>query len=339
MKSSYQHQKDKCLIYHILSEGGYVMRRVPKLIGVLVVFLSFLLGIEIEAAINVEKRGFGKTTDGTLVDMYTLTNDNGIEVTITTYEGIVVSICAPDRDGNRANIVLGHATLEEYIEHDPYFGGITDIGTRRFENIVWGATEFAQENNVGVKLVYLGKDEENRPSEDLLATVTYTLTNQNELKIEYIATSEKDTIVNVTNRIYFNLTGAGSGDIGDHELSMYGDNVTQDNEPIGLDREYQHVWRVHDSGEEPSLAARVSEPTTGRVLEVRTNASGMRFGTGNFMDHSITGKGNLVYKKHSGFTLEALEFEKLEDISDSLSTRLKAGETYFHTTVYKFSAL
>jgi aldose 1-epimerase len=340
-----------------------------------VVTLSLLsFGIETEATMTIEKHAFGNTSDGTPVDLYTLANDNGVKVKITTYEGIVVSLLAPDKEGNLEDIVLGYDTLEKYIKYNPYFGGITDRETRRFDNIVWSAKEFTNEEGVGIELSSVSKTGEEKSTETLSATVVYTLDNTNELKIEYTATTDKETTVSLTNNIYFNLAGAGAGDILDHELLIHGESfyplitdtlrplnelrgvfgtpmdytqptairprLAQEDEQVRLGGGYQHIWRLNESGEPLPLAARMYEPTTKRVLEVRTTALGMWFETGNFMDGTIIGKENKVYEKHYGFTLASLKF--LATPSEEArfpSIVLKPGQTYTYTTVYKFFAL
>jgi aldose 1-epimerase len=350
------------------------MRSIDKstvILFVSVVALSLLsFSIETEAAMTIEKEAFGNTPDGKPVDLYTLKNDNGIEIKITNYEGIVVSVFAPDHAGNFEDIVLGYDTLEEYIKYDPYFGGITDRKTRRFDNVVWSAREFNSKEEVGIELSCMSQTSE----EPISVTAIYTLNNSNELKITYTATTDKETTMSLTNNIYFNLAGAGTGDILDHELLIHGksfyplrtDTLTplnelrgvmgtpmdyrqpaairprlaQEDEQVRLGGGYQHIWRLDESDESLPLAARMYEPTTKRVLEVRTTASGMWFETGNFMDGTIIGKGKKVYERHYGVTLAAHAFSPTPASSaDFPSIVIKPGETYTHTTVYKFFAL
>jgi aldose 1-epimerase len=339
--------------------------------GVTLLLLSF--SIETEAAMTIEKHAFGNTPDGTPVDLYTLTNDNGIDVKITTYEGIVVSIFAPDRNGNLEDVVLGYDTLEGYIKHDPYFGGIKDRDTQRFNNVVWEAKEFSHEEEVGVRLSTISEHKKNAGK--LSVIVSYTLTNDNELKIEYTVTTTRETSVNITNQLYFNLAGEEPRDILDHELLINGESFypmdehtlrpvyklrgrvlgtsmdytqpttigprlkNQADEQIRLMGGYHHLWELNQSGEHLTLAARVYEPTTKRVLEVQTTASRMWFETGNFLDLPITGKWDRIYNRHSGFTLEAQHLTGPVDEAIFPSIVLKPDQTYNYTIVYKFFAL
>lgn len=326
--------------------------------------------ISTEAAMTIRKEPFGTTPEGTPVHLYTLKNDNGLEVKITNYEGIVVSVFMPDHDGNVEDIVLGYDNLEDYIKHDPYFGGIIDKKTRRFDNVVWNANEFSNEEEVGIELSAVSS---RGPGEPLSVTAIYTLNATNELKMSYTATTDRETTMSLTNNIYFNLAGAGSEEILNHEILINAENfypldqtlkplnelrsvlatpmdyrqsaairprLFQDDEQIRLNKGYQHIWKLDKTDDQLSLAARLYEPTSKRVLEVRTTASGMWFETGNFLDGTIVGKGNKVYERHAGATLAAHEFSPTPASSaDFPSITIKPGETHTHTTVYKFFAL
>jgi aldose 1-epimerase len=351
---------------------------------------------------NVTKQAFGKMPDGTPVDLYTLTNANGLEAKITTYGGAVVSLLAPDQSGNFDDIVLGLETLEDYIEESPYFGCIAgryanriakgtftlnDVeytlaqndgenhlhgGLKGFDKVVWAAEERSSDDGVGLKLTYLSKDGEEGYPGNLSVEVVYTLTNADELRIEYLATTDKDTIVNLTNHTYFNLADGGAGDILGHELMLnagrftpigdaliptgelrsvegtpmdfrqltpIGARIEQDDEQLRFGGGYDHNWVLDSADGFPILAARVQEPTTGRVMEVYTTEPGIQFYSGNFLDGSITGKGGKVYQKRNGFCLETQHFPDSPNQPNFPSTVLKPGEKYQTTTMYKFIVL
>lgn len=331
---------------------------------------------ETRAAMIIEKESFGETPEGTAVEIYTLTNENGIVVKITNYEGIVVSVLVPNSQGTMADIVLGYDTLQNYIEYDPYFGGIQDKGAQRLNNVVWKVQEFKNAEGVGLELQTETQVAED--TEDILeVTVRYTLTNNNELQIDYAATADVDTHVNLTNDIYFNLAGAGSGNIFDHEILINGESYypfdaqtmrpisemqsvigtpmnyreprnigtgikQQEQEQVEAVRGYRHIWRIDAEpidGEPLPLAARVYDPESGRVLEVRTSASGVWFETGNFMDKTTVGKDDVVYDAHVGFTLAAREVELSKRTIHFPSVPLMPGQRYSHTIIYKFFAM
>lgn len=369
---------------------------------ILGVVIVSLLGFckEAHKKMEIEKHTFGKTADGTPVEIYTLTNANGLKAKITNYGGIVVSLLVPDRDGKPGDVVLGYETLEEYIENNPYFGTLVGRygnriargkftlegieytlaqndgenhlhgGPKGFDKVVWKADAFRSKNSVGLKLTYLSKDGEEGYPGNLSVTVVYTLTNDNELKIEYTAVTDKVTIVNLTHHGYFNLAGAGLGDILGHELMIKADRFTpvdkgliptgelrsvkgtpmdftravaigaridQAAEQLVLGGGYDHNWVLNNGDGSLALAAKVYEPTTGRVMEVYTTEPGIQFYSGNFLDGSITGKGGKVYGYRYGFCLETQHFPDSPNKPDFPSTVLKPGETYTTTTIYTFS--
>lgn len=351
---------------------------------------------------SITKQAFGSTADGMPVELYTLTNANGIETTISNYGGIVVTLMVPDRNGNLGDVVLGYETLERYINNNPYFGAIIGRygnriaqgrftlngveytlaqndgenhlhgGIKGFDKVIWNARALSDEKNPGLDLSYVSPDGEEGYPGTLSITVTYTLTQDNALKIDYLATTDKDTVINVTNHSYFNLAGAGVGDILGHELMLNADTFTPGDEtliPTGELRSikdtpmdfthstaigarinedyeqlqfgpggYDHNWVLNESEESLVLAARVSESGTGRIMEVYTTEPAIQFYTGNFLDGSITGKGGNVYKQRYGFCLETQHYPDSPNKPDFPSTVLKPGETYTSTTIYKFSA-
>ncbi|MCI0490666.1 MAG: galactose mutarotase [Blastocatellia bacterium] len=352
-----------------------------------------------QAKPKIEKQPFGKTSDGQAVDLYTLTNTGGVEVKITNYGGTVVSLKVPDRNGHKADVVLGHDNLDGYMTNNPYFGSIIGRygnrigkgrfslngqeytlaknngenhlhgGIKGFDKVVWEAKEIDDKDGAGLSLNYVSKDGEEGYPGNLSVTVVYTLTDDNELKIDYTAATDKDTVVNLTHHSYFNLAGEGS--ILDHELMLeagrftpvdtgliptgelrsvkgtpmdftqptaIGARIDDDYEQLVLGKGYDHNWALESGGGKLSLAARVSEPKAGRVMEVYTTEPGIQFYTGNFLDGSITGKGGQVYQRRYGFCLETQHFPDSPNKPDFPSTLLKPGRKYMTTTVYKFSA-
>ena len=348
---------------------------------------------------GVEQKDFG-TRDGRPVILYTLTNSHGVEVRTMSYGGIILSLRVPDRKGQLADIVLGHEKMEGYIPNPPYFGAI--VGryanriangtftldgktyslpkndgpntlhggvTRTFDKVVWDGQPLQGKN--GAAFTYLSKDGEEGFPGNLKTTVTYTLTDTNELIIDYEATTDKATPINVSQHSYFNLKGEGNGDILDHEIMINADKFTpvdknliptgelrpvkgtpfdfttstkigthiDDNyEQLVLGHGYDHNFVLNRKGAGLSLAARVYEPTTGRVLEVTTTQPGVQFYTGNFLDGSITGKEGHVYKHRYGLCLETQHFPDSPNHPDFPTTILKPGGKFHQTTVFKFSA-
>ena len=350
---------------------------------------------------GVQQRDFG-TRDGRPVILYTLTNSHGVEVRAMNYGGIIVSLRVPDRTGQLADIVLGHEKAEEYIPNPPYLGAI--VGryanriangtfnldgkaynlpkndgpntlhggvTRTFDKVMWDGQPLKGKN--GVAFSYLSKDGEEGFPGNLKVTVTYTLTDGNALIIDYDATTDKSTPINVSQHSYFNLKGEGNGDILDHEIMINADKFTpvdknliptgemrpvkgtpfdfttstkigariDDNyEQLVLGHGYDHNFVLNDKPKQNDLvlAARVHESTSGRTLEVWTTQPGVQFYTGNFLDGSVTGKQGHVYKRRYGLCLETQHFPDSPNHPDFPSTILKPGEKFHQTTVFKFSA-
>lgn len=373
--------------------------KIAWMVGILVLTLvSFSLNTE--AKMGIEKQPFGKTPDGTSVDLYTLTNDNGMVVKIMNYGGTVTSLIVPDRNGKMGDVVLGYDNLDGYLKNNPYFGSIIGRyanriakgrfilngieyklaqnngenhlhgGIKGFDKVVWKAKEVKTGNGVGVELSYLSKDGEEGYPGNLSVTVTYILTNNNELKINYLATTDKDTVVNLTHHSYFNLAGAGEGDILGHELMINADKFTpvdknliptgelrsvkgtpmdftqptpigarinQEDEQLIFGKGYDHNWVLNLVDGALTRVARVYEPKTGRVMEVFTTEPGMQFYSGNFLDGTITGKGGKVYYQRYGFCLETQHFPDSPNKPQFPSTVLKPGQTYKTTTIYQFS--
>ena len=352
---------------------------------------------------STTKSPWGKTPDGEQVDLYTLTNKNGVEAAITTYGGAVVSLKVPDRNGKLGDVVLGFDSIDGYVEGKSYFGAIVGRygnrighaqftldgktytlaknngenslhgGTKGFNKVVWKAREIPAKDGQALELTYLSKDGEEGFPGNLKVRVVYTLTDSNELKIEYSATTDKKTVVNLTNHSYFNLAGVGPGmgDILGHALMIEADKFTpvdsgliptgelrdvagtpfdfrqptaigarinSDDEQIKLGGGYDHNFVLRRKPGDPiSLAARAEEPKTGRVMEVWTTEPGVQFYTGNFLDGSAHGKGGVAYTKRSAFCLETQHFPDSPNQPKFPSVVLNPGERYHTTTIYKFS--
>lgn len=319
-----------------------------------------------------------------MTNFYTLTNNNGVEVSITNYGGTVTSIKVPDRNGVFGDIVLGYDTIEEYMRNPRYLGAL--IG--RYANRIAGGRfslngveyQLAQNNNganhlhggvrgfdkriwkvsetpASLHFEYFSPDgEENYPG-NLTVAVDYSLNDQNELRIEYHATTDKDTIINLTNHSYFNL--AGQGTILDHELTLQADSFTPVSDeliPTGEIRAvdgtrmdfrtprviseggYDHNFVLNDwqLGSVRSVA-KLREPKSGRVMEVFTTQPGIQFYSGNFLDGSLIGKGGVAYEKYAALCLETQHFPDSPNQPNFPSTVLRTGETYNETTIYKFT--
>src|SRR5690348_7535126 len=360
--------------------------------------LSLFVMFSTTVALATTRADFGKTPEGVAVSIYTLTNSRGMEARITNYGGIVVSLKAPDKTGAMSDIVLGFDTLDGYVNNTSYFGALIGRygnriakakfnldgheyklaanngenslhgGTRGFNRAVWTPRELS---DGGLELVYVSKDGEEGYPGNLRVRVTYHLTPANELKIEYEASTDKDTVLNLTNHSYFNLKGAGNGDILDHAVTLNADKFTpvdagliptgdlrsvngtpfdfrkgtaigarieQNDEQLKLGKGYDHNWVLNKSANSLSLAARVEEPTTGRVLEVHTTEPGVQFYTGNFLDGTAKGKGGKTYGFRSGFCLETQHFPDSPNKPSFPSTVLRPGQQFHSTTVYRFSA-
>lgn len=344
-----------------------------------------------------EPREFGKLPSGEAVELYTLTNAKGVEADISTYGGVVVSLKVPGRSGALGDIVLGFDDFNGYLKPPPYFGAIVGRygnriahaqftldgvvyklakndgdntlhgGNRGFDKVLWKAKP---EGGQSLELTYLSKDGEEGYPGNLSVTVVYTLTDNNELKIDYTATTDKDTVLNLTNHSYFNLAGAGEGDILGHQVTInadrftpvdkgliptgelrsvagtpfdfrqphaIGERINANDEQIVLGGGYDHNFVLNRTGDGLSLAARVTDPKSGRVLEVLTTEPAVQFYTGNFLDGTIRGKGGKVYGRRSAFCLETQHYPDSPNHPDFPSTVLKPGAQYHTTTVYRFS--
>jgi aldose 1-epimerase len=356
------------------------------------------------AAAAVTQSAFGTTPDGKTVDVFTLTNARGIEVRIITYGAAIASIKVPDRDGRFDDIVTGFDTLDGYIRQSQYFGvtvgryanrianarltldGVTYAlaandgtnhlhgGRRGFDRAVWTGTPFERDRNVGVRLTLRSPDGDEGYPGNLNVSVTYTLTPRDELIVDYTATADRSTPVNLTNHSYFNLAGEGRGDILQHVLTIDADRYTPTNDtqiptgelapvagtpfdfrrptPIGAridaddeqirrGRGYDHNFVLNGSRgtastTRPRHAARLVDPTSGRTLDVATTEPGLQLYSGNYLDGTAVGKGGHAYGRRTAVCLETQHFPDSPHHANFPSTILHPGETFRSTTILTF---
>jgi aldose 1-epimerase len=379
------------------------MRRIPFLLTALVglaIFSCSKTKNEEKMISTISKEAFGQLPDGQQADLYTLTNANGMTVNITNYGGIITKLTAPDKNGQWADVVLGFDSLAPYLSGHPFFGALVGRygnriakgkfklngqeyslainngpnalhgGTKGFDKVIWKATEIKQDSVVGLQLEYTSKDMEEGYPGNLTVKVVYTLDNENALTIDYTATTDKPTVVNLTNHSYFNLTGL-KRDILDHEVTIASDSIVPvdttliptgklravegtpfdfrkatkvgagidkvEDEQIKAGGGYDHCWVLKRSGDGLEKFATVNEPDSGRVMEVYTTEPGVQFYTGNFLDGKLTGKG-ATYSKRFGLCLETEHYPDSPNQPQFPTTTLNPGETYKTTTKYKFSA-
>jgi aldose 1-epimerase len=342
---------------------------------------------------RISREFMGRTGAGQDVSLYTLSNDNRMTVKIMTYGGIVTSLRVPDRRGKVDDVVLGFNTLEEYLQGNPFFGalvgrygnriargqfeldgktyqlaqndGVNHLhgGLVGFDKVVWSASPIEQADEVGVALHYISKDGEEGYPGNLAVTVRYCLNQENALQIDYEATTDQPTVVNLTHHSYFNLAGEGSGDILGHEVTIHADYFTAvDDEliptgelrpvkgtamdfttprPVGARIDevkggYDHNYVLNKQIGECALIAQVSEPGSGRVMEVWTTEPGVQFYVGNSLDGTLIGKSGRPYTQRTGLCLEAQHYPDSPNHPEFPTTRLNPGETYRQTTIYKF---
>lgn len=351
--------------------------------------------------VNISKSVFGALPDGRSADLYTLKNANGMVVKISNYGGTITYWSAPDKEGKYADITLGCDSLQGYLKGVPYFGaligrygnriangkftlegkqyvleknnGVNALhgGTKGFDKVLWEATPVDGEEPQ-LMLKYISADGEEGYPGTLTTEVTYTLQKDNSLKIEYSATTDKTTVLNLTNHAYFNLSGDMSREILDHEVSIKADKFLPVNETLiptgelksvsgtvfdfnkstkigtGINnlkdqqivygKGYDHCWVFSDTSKTLKSVAKVYEPASGRLMEVLTTEPAIQFYSGNFLDGTIKGKGGIIYKHRSGLCLETQHYPDSPNQPGFPSTVLKPGERYNTVTVYKFSA-
>ncbi len=350
---------------------------------------------------KIKKQPFGTLADGTEIALYTLVNVQGMMATITNYGGAIVSLSAPDRHGNFGDVVLGFDTLEEYVDHSPYFGcligrfgnriakgrftldGVEYVlaqndgqnhlhgGLKGFDKRVWTSRALESPNGPALVLTYTSPDGEEGYPGTLAVTVAYTLADDNSLIIDYTATTDKKTVVNLTNHSYFNLSAGTAETILDHELFInaetftpvdgtliptgeirpvggtpldfrtltpIGARINMDDAQLKFGGGYDHNWVLNGTPGELRLAARVYEPTSGRVMEVHTTEPAIQFYAGNFLPPALKGKGGRVYVWRGGFCLETQHYPDSPNKPSFPSTVLEPGQVYRTTTIYKFLA-
>lgn len=352
-----------------------------------------------EREASISQAPFGRTPDGAAVEAFTLTNAHGIEVRAITYGAIVLSLRVPDRAGQMDDVVLGYDSLDGYLRASPYFGAIVGRygnriararfaldgktfqlaandganhlhgGIKGFDKVVWRAEPFQNDSGVGVVFTHTSPDGDEGYPGTLTARVTYTLTDRDELIVDYHATADRPTPVNLTQHTYFNLAGDGRRDILGHELWIKADSFTPvdstliptgaiapvegtpfdfrtptaigarigaDHQQIRFGRGYDHNFVLRDEDAALSHAARVVEPSTGRTLDLYTTEPGVQFYSGNFLDGSITGKGGLVYRHRYGFCLETQHYPDSPNQPRFPSTILRPGQEHRSRTVFVF---
>jgi aldose 1-epimerase len=355
------------------------------------------------ASPKITKEAWGSTAEGQ-VDRYTLTNARGMRVRILTYGGILQTIEVPDRRGRLANVTLGFDNLTDYVERSPFFGCITGRyanriangtftlngqayelpinnppnslhgGTIGFDKHIWAATPFTRGGDVGLVMTFTSPDGDQGYPGTLRARVTYTLTRDNGIRMDYRATTDKPTVVNLTNHAYFNLAGEGTGTIDDHLLQLNAKRYTPVDptliptgtidrvagtpmdfttptaigarnrdgsfEQLVIGRGYDHNWvldRRDNTYTKLEFAARVQEKGSGRVLTIYTTEPGIQFYAGNFLDGTLIGTSGRMYRQGDGFALETQHYPDSPNQPQFPTTVLQPGQTYQTTTVYQFS--
>jgi aldose 1-epimerase len=349
------------------------------------------------AADDVIRTPFGKTKEGDAVDIFTLQNSKGMKVRLITFGATIQSIEVPDNKGKMADVIVGFDTLEGFLTEHPYFGGTIGRvcnrignakfsldgkeyslaanngphslhgGKKGFDRKNWTAESFINTNDRGVRFTRTSPDGEEGYPGNVRLGVTFTLTNDNALRIEYDAITDKSTPINLTNHAYFNLAGSGNGTILDHQIMINATQQTATDEtliptgklapvagtpidftkyakigarikeikatPVG----YDHNYVLEASSKDlKAPAAVVREPNSGRVMEVYTTEPGLQFYTGNFLDGTIKGKKGAVYNQYNGFCLESQHYPDSVNKKEFPSTILKPGEKFSSTTTYKF---
>ncbi len=350
---------------------------------------------------GISRQPFGATKDGAKVELFTLRNSKGVEAKIMNYGGIVTSLKVPDRKGRMEDVVLGYDNLDGYLKETPYFGCLVGRygnriakgkftlngntytlatnngpnslhgGLKGFDKVVWTAQPMETPLGPSLELKYVSKDGEEGYPGNLSVTAIYTLTEDNALRLEYTATTDKDTVVNLTQHSYFNLAGQGSGDILKHEVWMpaerftpvddtlipvgelrpvqgtpfdfnsrtaIGARINRDDQQIKYGGGYDHNWVFNKRAGELTTLAFVYEPGSGRTLEVISTEPGLQFYTGNFLDGKIKGKGGKTYKYRNAFCMEPQHYPDSPNQASFPSVVLKPNQVYKNTILYKFSA-
>jgi aldose 1-epimerase len=348
---------------------------------------------------SVLEEKFLKGEEGKDIFLYTISNDNGMMAQITNFGAIVVSLLVPDKNGNLEDVVLGYDEISSYYDNAPFFGAIIGRhanriedacfelngvlynleknennnhlhgGSKGFHKVLWNKETEGEEVGNSITLSYLSKDGEQNYPGNLNVKVTYSITNDNSFHINYFAVSDKDTVVNLTNHTYFNLSGKAKNDILDHEIKIYADNFTPVDEkciptgeinsvkgtPLDLTKMqpikegifsedtqivygkgFDHNWVLNAKGDIKQKAAEVYDPLSDRRMEVYTTKPGLQFYSGNLIKSSKIGKYDVSYKERSGFCLETQFFPNAMKHKNFPSPILEAGKEYSHKTIYKF---
>ncbi len=379
--------------------------RVPVGFAVALMALALLAGCaakkeEVPVAVTMEKQEYGMV-NGKPAHLFVMRNRNGMEIAVTNYGAHLTRVKVPDSKGVVADVALGFDSLDGYLGPHPYMGATVGRyanriakgrftlngkeyklatnngpnalhgGVQGFDKKLWEAEEVPTSEGPAVRFTYVSPDGEEGYPGTLTASVSYSMTANNEIQIDYLATTDADTVLNLTNHTYFNLAGAGKGTILDHVVTISADRFTPVDSgliPIGelrsvegtpfdfrtpmaigaridaneqqmqLGGGYDHNFVLNGDPGSLRLAARVKETTSGRVMEVLSDQPGMQFYTGNFLDGSVTGKGGVAYSKRFGFCLETQHFPDSPNKGVFPNVVLKPGERYTSTTVYRFSA-
>ncbi len=373
------------------------------------IFSSLLIVTSLNGALfadsNINITNFGKTNSGQETQLFSLKNNKGMTVDITNYGGIVVRLLTADRYGEFADVSLGYDNVQEYIKGSPYFGaligrygnriangkfaldGVTyklptnndpagipcslHGGNKGFDKVIWDAKAYLKNNQPCLELDYLSKDGEEGYPGNLKVKVIYTLTNDNALRIDYTATTDKATVVNLTNHTYFNLKGEGNGDILGHFLQLnskkitpvtpgliptgefkdvantpfdfttphaIGERIKAKNTQLKYGNGYDHNWVLNNQTGMLAQAATVYEPTTGRQMEVWTTEIGIQFYSGNFLDGSNIGESKRPYNFRNAFCLETQHYPDSPNQKNFPTTTLRPGQILKSSTEYRFSS-
>jgi len=349
---------------------------------------------------TMKQEPFGKLQDGTAVNLYTLTNAKGVTMTVTNYGGRITSLKVPDKSGKMEDIVLGFDNLDGYLAENPYFGALIGRygnriggaqfkldgkvyhlakndgpnslhgGIKGFDKVFWAGSDVSAKDAQALSLRYVSNDGEEGYPGTLTSMVTYTLTSNNELKIEYVATTTADTVLNLTNHSYWNLAGAGSGDILKHQMTIeaskftpvdktliptgklenvegtpfdfrkataIGERIEKDDQQLKYGKGYDHNYCIDGADGSLKRCAQVTDPSTGRSMEILTTQPGVQFYTGNFLDGTIKGKGGKVYGHRGAFCMETQHYPDSPNKPEFPTTVLKPGQEYRQTTVYRFT--
>jgi aldose 1-epimerase len=355
-------------------------------------------------AVSVPVKSFGKLPDGRQTHLYTLKNAHGFQADISDFGGVVVNLLVPDKAGKLADVSLGFADVTPYPKKSPFFGALIgrygnriahgkftldgqtyslplndhpgDVqcslhgGTVGFDKVLWTAEPKVVNGDPTLVLTYVSKDGDQGYPGTLTAVVTYTVTSKNELRIDYKATTDKATPVNLTNHTYFNLHGEGEGTILDHVLMMkaskttpvdagliptgeivpvagtpldfttphvIGERINVENQQLKFGGGYDHNWVLDNQTGKLEMVATLHEPKSGRFMEILTTEPGLQFYSGNFLDGTLTGKSGKAYALRSGLCLETQHYPDSPNHPNFPSTILRPGKTLLSTTIYRFS--